>query len=137
MSIDTECQMTQMSNDTKCQMTQNVKWHKQSNYTISITQNDAWCMMMDLWLQAETTGVTHFGAYNRPQDGHFYLMAIILQLLETYGNFWKKLALFGKCCQHVAGKCWQPMAIFGNLWQILAFLDIFWQMSTYGNFWQM
>ena len=28
--------------------------------------------MMDLRLQAETTGVTHFGAYNCPQDGHFY-----------------------------------------------------------------
>ena len=28
-------------------------------------------LMLDLWLQAETTDITHFGAYNRPQDGHF------------------------------------------------------------------
>ena len=30
-------------------------------------------LMLDLWLQAETPGVTHFGAYHRPPDGHFYL----------------------------------------------------------------
>ena len=29
-------------------------------------------LMLDLWLQAETTGVAHFGAYNRPPDGHFF-----------------------------------------------------------------
>ena len=28
-------------------------------------------LMLDLWLQAETPGVTHFGAYHRPPDGHF------------------------------------------------------------------
>ena len=45
---------------------------------------DAWCMMHhdndddgddddddDQWLQTETPGVTHFGAYIRPPDGHF------------------------------------------------------------------
>ena len=26
----------------------------------------------DQWLQTETPGVTHFGAYNRPPDGHFF-----------------------------------------------------------------
>jgi len=28
-------------------------------------------LMLDLWPQAETPGVTHFGAYHRPPDGHF------------------------------------------------------------------
>ena len=28
-------------------------------------------LMLYLWLQAETPGVTHFGAYHRPPDGHF------------------------------------------------------------------
>ena len=28
-------------------------------------------MMLDLWPQAETPGVTHFGAYHRHPDGHF------------------------------------------------------------------
>ena len=28
-------------------------------------------LMLYLWLQAETTGGTHFVAYNRPEDGHF------------------------------------------------------------------
>ena len=28
-------------------------------------------LMLDLWLQAETPGVTHFGAYHRPPDGDF------------------------------------------------------------------
>ena len=28
-------------------------------------------LMLDLWLQAETPGVSHFGAYHRPPDGHF------------------------------------------------------------------
>ena len=76
----------EISNDTKCEMTQNVKWHEMSNDTkCQITQlqlhrmmHDAWCMMMDLWLQAETTGVTHFGAYNRPPDGHFFTWISLL-----------------------------------------------------------
>ena len=29
-------------------------------------------LMLDLWPQAETPGVTHFGAYHRPPDGHFF-----------------------------------------------------------------
>ena len=28
-------------------------------------------LILDLWLQAETPGVTYFGAYHRPPDGHF------------------------------------------------------------------
>ena len=28
-------------------------------------------LMLDLWLQLETPGVTHFGVYHRPLDGHF------------------------------------------------------------------
>ena len=28
-------------------------------------------LMLYLWLQAEIPGVTHFGAYHRPPDGHF------------------------------------------------------------------
>ena len=28
-------------------------------------------LMLDLWLQAQTPGVTHFRAYHRPPDGHF------------------------------------------------------------------
>ena len=34
--------------------------------------HDTWYMIHDTWLQAETPGVTHFGAYHRPPDGHFY-----------------------------------------------------------------
>ena len=30
-------------------------------------------LMLDLIPQAETPGVTHFGAYHRPPDGHFFL----------------------------------------------------------------
>ena len=30
-------------------------------------------LMLDLWPQAETPGVTHFGAYHRHPDGHFFL----------------------------------------------------------------
>ena len=29
-------------------------------------------LMLDLWPQAETPGVTYFGAYHRPPDGHFF-----------------------------------------------------------------
>ena len=31
-------------------------------------------LMLDLWLQVETPGVTHFGAYHRPPDGHFFIL---------------------------------------------------------------
>ena len=30
-------------------------------------------LMLDLLPQAETPGVSHFGGYHRPPDGHFYL----------------------------------------------------------------
>ena len=32
-------------------------------------------LMLDLWPQAETPGVAHFGAYHRPPDGHFLNVA--------------------------------------------------------------
>ena len=35
-------------------------------------------LMLDLLLQAETPGVTHFGAYHRPPDGH------LLSALELF-----------------------------------------------------
>ena len=34
-------------------------------------------LMLDLWLQPETPGVTHFGAYHRPPDGHFFTYACV------------------------------------------------------------
>ena len=40
--------------------------------------------MLDLWLQAETPGVTHFGAYHRPPDGHFWLMRRSPQYIISY-----------------------------------------------------
>ena len=43
----------------------NAKWHE--------TQKMMLMLMPDLWPQAETPGVTHFGAYHRPSDGHFFL----------------------------------------------------------------
>ena len=43
-------------------------------------------LMLDLWLQAETNGVTHFGAYNRPPDGHFFLN-FVLDTLKTGAKF--------------------------------------------------
>ena len=80
MSNDMKCQMTwnvkwhEMSNDAKWQMTRNVKWHEMSNdmkwhMTHDVIYHEM--LMLDLWLQAETPGVTHFGAYIRPPDGHF------------------------------------------------------------------
>ena len=49
-------------------------------FLMTISDDNFWwqfliCMLMlmlDLWLQAETPGVTHFGAYHRPPDGHFF-----------------------------------------------------------------
>ena len=50
----------------KYQMSWNVKCHKISNVM------KCWCWIYDPNLgQAETPGVTHFGAYHRPPDGHF------------------------------------------------------------------
>ena len=81
-----------MSNDTEWQMTQNEKFKEMTHVTWHMTNDDdydddddvddddddddAKCHEMsnvnvNLWLQAEMTGVTHFGAYNRPQDGNF------------------------------------------------------------------
>ena len=34
-------------------------------------------LMLYLWLQAETQGVTHFGAYHRPPDGHFFIFVFL------------------------------------------------------------
>ena len=48
-------------------------------------------LMLDLWLQAETPGVTHFGAYHRPPDGHFirfqglYLLAPYKRIMYILG----------------------------------------------------
>ena len=50
-----------MTHDTR-HMTHDVKYHEM--------------LMLDLWLQAETPGVTHFGAYIRPPDGHFLLFIL-------------------------------------------------------------
>ena len=63
MSWNVKCQ--EMSNVMKSynvksqEMSWNIKFHE--------------ILMLDLWPQAETPGVTHFGAYHRPPDGHFYL----------------------------------------------------------------
>ena len=103
MSNDMKCQKTwnikwhEMSNDMKCQMTWNVKWHEMSNvkwyiihdtfYMIHFTWYMIWnvkghemskdmkCQMIhDTWY---TPGVTYFGAYHRPPDGHFFVFAIV------------------------------------------------------------
>ena len=43
-------------------------------------------LMLDLWLQAETPGVTHFGAYHRPPDGHFLVW--LSALLMAFCRYW-------------------------------------------------
>ena len=68
----------EISNDMKSQMTWNVKRHKISNIlkckmSWNVKCHEMLILMLDLWPQAETPGVTHFGAYNRPPDGHFFL----------------------------------------------------------------
>ena len=47
-------------------MSWNVKCHQMSNVM------EMPMLMLDIWPQAETAGVTHFGAYHRPPDGHFW-----------------------------------------------------------------
>ena len=37
-------------------------------------------MMLDLWPQAETQGVTHFGAYHRPPDGQFSMFYVLCSM---------------------------------------------------------
>ena len=37
----------------------------------NVKSHEMLMLMLDLWPQAETPGVTHFGAYHRPPDGHF------------------------------------------------------------------
>ena len=91
MSNDTKFQMTrndtwhmtydtwQMTNET-WQMTHETKFQI-AHYTHDTWHmiHDTWGMMYDAWhmthddqwLQTETPGVTHFGAYIRPPDGHF------------------------------------------------------------------
>ena len=77
-----------MSKDMKCQMTWNIKWHEMSKDMKCQMSNDTWYMihdflilmlmlMLDLWPQAETPGVPHFGAYHRPLDGHFLTFCYI------------------------------------------------------------
>ena len=36
--------------------------------------------------QAETPGVTHFGAYHRPPDGHFCMEMALLEREEAKAN---------------------------------------------------
>ena len=64
-------------------MTWNVKWHKMSNDTWYV-KRDAFIsvifmlmLMLDLWPQAETPGVPHFGAYHRPLDSNFLTFCYI------------------------------------------------------------
>ena len=54
----------EMLTDMICRPTWNIKYHEMSNVKCH--------EILVLWPQAETPGVTHFGAYHRPPDGHFY-----------------------------------------------------------------
>ena len=93
ISNGTKCQMTRtfkwhkMTHDTwhmthdKWQIRHD-KWHMKLNFKLHITHmtHDTWGMMYDAWhmthddqwLRTETPGVTHFGAYIRPPDVHFF-----------------------------------------------------------------
>ena len=91
MSNVMKCQMTwyviihEMSWNIKChkmsnvmiwQMSWNVKCHKISNIMKCKMSGKVKCheilmLMLDIWPQAETSRVTHFGAYHRPPDGNF------------------------------------------------------------------
>ena len=54
----------EMLTDMICRPTWNIKYHEMSNVKCH--------EILVLGPQAETPGVTHFGAYHRPPDGHFY-----------------------------------------------------------------
>ena len=74
----------EISNDMKSQMTRNVKRHKISNIlkckmSWNVKCHEMLILMLNLWPQAETPGVTHFGAYNRPPDGHFFINFNVFQ----------------------------------------------------------
>ena len=97
MSNDTKFQMTrndtwhmtydtwQMTNKT-WQMTHETKFQI-AHYTHDTWHmiHDTWGMMYDAWhmthddqwLQTETPGITHFGAYIRPPDGHFLVTSAL------------------------------------------------------------
>ena len=79
-------------NDMKCQMTWNAKWHETPNY---MKCQKMLMLMLDLWPQAETPGVTHFGAYHRPLDGHFFNLYITMYNThqQSGGSFYSELAL--------------------------------------------
>ena len=61
---------------------QNINCHKMPNVMKiswwNVKYHEMLMLMLDLWLQAETTGVTHFGAYNCPQDGHRVYITTVL-----------------------------------------------------------
>ena len=83
MSRNVKCH--EILNVMKCQMSLNFKSHEMSKVKCHEMTNVMKCqeswnvkchemlmLMLDLWPQADTPGVTHFGAYHRPPDCHFY-----------------------------------------------------------------
>ena len=139
MSNDTKYQMTwnikwhEMTHDTwhmthdKWQIRHD-KWHMKLNFKLHITHmthdtwymtHDTWGMMYDAWhmthddqwLQTETPGVTHFGAYIRPPDGHFWFLTrpcLSVNLFTsrhhwtflTDNYLWKKRLIMLDQCYH-------------------------------------
>ena len=74
ISRNVKCQ--EMTNFMKCQESWNVKCHEMSivikcQMSWNVKYHEMLMLMLDIWLQAETPGVTHFGAYNCSPDGHF------------------------------------------------------------------
>ena len=72
MSQNVKCHV--MSRVMKCQDSWNVKSHEMSRVMKCQMSWNVKChemLMLDLWPQAETPGITHFRAYHRPTDGHF------------------------------------------------------------------
>ena len=45
-------------------------------------------LMLDLRPQAKTPGVTHFGAYHRPPDGHFSIISDKYSSLKVLINWY-------------------------------------------------
>ena len=84
----------EMSRVMKCKLSWNVNCHEMSivikcQMLWYVKYHEMLMLLLDLWLQAETIGVAHFGAYNRPPDGHFctnQYPAILRTTRTTTGN---------------------------------------------------
>ena len=83
--MNVKCQMSWnikshgMPNVMKCQLSYNINCHTMSiviqcQMSWNAKSHELLMLMLSLWPRAETPGVSHFGAYHPPPDGHFSTM---------------------------------------------------------------